>query len=91
VGELTDAVLRSDHAAMKRTIAAGGDLNEVSVGMTPLLFAVFRGDVEAVRLLLESGADPSMKPDRTSPLWHAEDDFGLLEIADLLKSYGARK
>ena len=60
------------------------------VGMTPLMIAVFRGDVESVRELLEKGADPNRRiSDGTTPLWRAEDDFGLTEIAALLRSYGA--
>jgi ankyrin repeat protein len=59
-------------------------------GMTPLLWAIFRGDTEKVRALLAAGADPNRRS-RTgdSPLWHAEDDFGLTDIAALLRQYGA--
>ncbi len=89
---LHEALLRSDYAAMSNAIACGEDINEISGGMTPLLWAVFRGDVGAVRLLLECGADPNKTSDiGDSPLWHAEDDFGLSEIAALLRSLGAKK
>ncbi len=92
MSKLTEAVLRSDVEAMKQAIASGDNLNEFDGGLTPLLWAIFRGDVDAVRLLLESGADPNVRPNPSdSPLWHAEDDFGLTEIAELLKSYGATK
>jgi len=65
-------------------------LNEIDAwdecGMTPLLIAVFRGDKERVRELLELGADPNRASDMGgTPLWHAEDDFGLTEIAALLR------
>src|ERR1041385_6246316 len=90
--KLVEAVLRSDHDAMQEAIAAGSDVNELNAGMTPLLWSIFRGDIDAVRLLLGNGADPNLRPNPTdSPLWHAEDDFGLWTIAELLKSYGARK
>jgi ankyrin repeat protein len=47
--------------------------------LTPLLWAVFHGDIEALRLL-ESGADANVRPNPSDlPLWHAEDDFGLTE------------
>lgn len=61
-------------------------------GMTPLLYAVFRGDVEEVRSLLDRGADPD-RPNKAgdAPLWHAEDDFGLTEIAALLRQRGAMR
>ena len=92
MSKLTEAVLRSDVEAMKQAIASGDNLNEFDGGLTPLLWAIFRGDLDAVRLLLESGADPNVRPNPSdSPLWHAEDDFGLTKIAELLKSYGATK
>ncbi len=92
MSKLTEAVLGSDLEAIKTAIASGSNLNELDGGMTPLLWAIFRGDIDAVRLLLEKGADPNLRPNPSdSPLWHAEDDFGLKEITDLLKSYGATK
>ena len=59
-------------------------------GMTPLLNAIFVGDTEKVQRLLEMGADPN-RPSNIggTPLWHAEDDFGLIEIAKLLRQHGA--
>jgi ankyrin repeat protein len=59
-------------------------------GMTPLLNAIFIGDTEKVQRLLEMGADPN-RPSSTgeTPLWHAEEDFGLAEIARLLRQHGA--
>jgi hypothetical protein len=51
-----------------------------------------RGDIDAVRLLLESGADANVRPNPSDLLlWGAEDDFGMMEIAALLRSYGATK
>lgn len=73
MSKLTQAVLCSDVPAMKEAIASGDKLNELDEGMTPLLWAVFRGDIDAVRLLLESGADPNVRPNPSdSALWHAE-------------------
>jgi ankyrin repeat protein len=69
----------------------GRELDEWDVnGMTPLLYAVFTGDVDRVRQLLEMGADPNRpSSEGGTPLWHAEDDFGLVEIAAMLRQYGA--
>lgn len=90
---LCEAVLRSDYDEMRRLIKAGDELNEFDGWeMTPLLWAIMRADIEAVRMLLESGADPNVRPNRDdSPLWSAEEDFGLEEIASLLRSYGATR
>ena len=91
---LLAAVLGSDEIALRAAIEAGDDLNEWdNLGMTPLLYAVFRGDIDAVRLPLDGGGDPNrpQQGDPTAtPLWHARDDFGLHEIADLLEARGAR-
>jgi ankyrin repeat protein len=90
---LVEAVLRSDYDAMREAITGGCDLDEYDdLGMTALLFAVYRGDVEAVRLLLEAGADPHRESRQgTTPLWHATEDFGLHEIAELLRRHGAQR
>jgi ankyrin repeat protein len=59
-------------------------------GMTPLLNAIFIGDTEKVQRLLEMGADPNRRSSTgETPLWHAEEDFGLAEIARLLRQHGA--
>jgi ankyrin repeat protein len=63
------------------------------LGMTPLLLAIFAGDIDAVEALLRQGADCNM-PQRgestATPLWHAQEDFGLEEIAELLRKHGAK-
>lgn len=42
------------------------------VGMTPLLYAIFVGDIEAVRVLMEKGADRDITNDgRDTPLLFA--------------------
>ena len=74
------AALAGDRAALQAALDAGEDIDAWNdVGLTPLLMAVFNGDVGVVRLLLEAGANPN-KPARSgasdTPLWHAEHDFG---------------
>ncbi len=55
VGMLAEAAAKGDLAQMKTLLDAGADMNEFGHGGTPLNFAVRRGQVEAVRLLLERG------------------------------------
>jgi ankyrin repeat protein len=61
-------------------------------GQTPLHWAVMAGNCEVVKLLLEFGADPN-KPSGAgayvTPYWHATEDFGLHEIANLLALHSA--
>ena len=92
MSKLVDAILKSDLEEVRSLVASGAPVNELRDRMTPLLWAIFRGDLECARVLLEAGADPNLRSNSAdSPLWHAEDDFGLIEIADLLKSYGATR
>ena len=53
----TEAVLRSDYASMRQPMLLVDDYR-----MTPLLWAIMRGDIDATRLLWERGADPNVKP-----------------------------
>jgi len=63
-----------------------------SVGMSPLLWAVYGGYAEIARIVLDNGADPNFRSlTGESALWYAEDDFGLVEIANLLRQHGAPK
>ena len=61
MSKLVEAAQRNDIPAMKEAIASGNDLNEIDsqYHMTPLLWAIFGGYIDAVRLLLESGANPN--------------------------------
>ena len=91
---LLRAVFGSDYQTLQSAIAKGADVNTYDrIGLTPLLVAIYRGDIKAVELLLAAGADPN-RPARgdpsATPLWHAAEDFGLVEIADLLRRAGGK-
>ncbi len=92
---VVEAALHGDEARLQTLVAGGADIDEYNTaGHTPLTLAVFRGDREAVELLLRCGADPS-RPRRgdvtATPLWHATEDFGLDEIAGVLRRFGANR
>jgi uncharacterized protein len=58
---------------------------------TPLLIAVFRNQIEAVRILLAAGADPNVRGDEgDSPLRFCAQE-GFVEMARLLLLCGATK
>ncbi len=64
---LCDAVKLGNHAALATMIALGLDLNDPG-GRTPLHEAAMQGDAEAARMLLEAGADASIRdPNYHSP------------------------
>jgi ankyrin repeat protein len=90
--DLHRAVLRCDIPAIKTLLAAGHNPSATDTdGMTPLHWAVYEGYVEVAELLLRAGTDPNIRCWGTTPLWHAEDDFGMAEMATLLRSFKATK
>ena len=91
--KLHDAVLRCDEAEVEKLIRSGIALDELDErGMAPIHWAVYGGYTEIVAMLIEAGADVNIKTgDGTTAFWHAEDDFGLTDIADLLRAAGAIK
>jgi ankyrin repeat protein len=92
---LHGAATRNDAAAIKRFLAEGNGwaINARDpLGMSPLHCAVLGGCLEAVSALLELGADPNLIDHfGVPPLWTAEDDFGLDDIAARLRHFGATK
>jgi ankyrin repeat protein len=102
-GELADQLLSAakggDGAVVVRLLVAGANPNAVRARLwegkvevcktTALCEAAHHGRLEAVRLLLEAGADPSFWDDEGStPLMEAADS-GELEVLQLLLAWGA--
>ncbi|MFT3823794.1 MAG: ankyrin repeat domain-containing protein [Chitinophagaceae bacterium] len=85
------AALESDYESVLELIHKKVDLNELdNNGHTPLHWAVFRGDIELVQILLTAGADPNIfSSDGVTPKWRAK-DFYLTEIDRLLEKYGGK-
>lgn len=89
---LVEAVLRSDYVAIKTAIAFDDDLNDQSSGVTPLQWAGFRGDVEAVRLSRERGADLTRTRIRPTRLCGVPKTIlDCSRLREILKSGGAVK
>jgi ankyrin repeat protein len=88
---LHGAVLNSDIQQVEWLIQRNISLNDMDErGHSALHWAVFRGDIEIVAILLKAGADPNVfSGDGVTPKWRAN-DFGLIEIEDLLTLFGGR-
>lgn len=58
---LCAAISKGDVLAVKKFIEYGADVNEKSNDMTPLMIAARYNNIEIVKLLLDNGADSSIK------------------------------
>jgi len=57
-------IQNGDYFAVKSMIDVGTDVNKMSKGLTPLMYAARQNKVEMVKLLLANGADIRMKSSR---------------------------
>jgi ankyrin repeat protein len=75
-------------------INSGIKINEPSkkicdLGMNPLLFAVYYGRIDLVKILLENGADPNFRQFGHHPVLELALQWRLVEVVDLLLINGA--
>ncbi|MEO5957384.1 MAG: ankyrin repeat domain-containing protein [Nitrospiraceae bacterium] len=87
--DLLAALEARDLPAVTRALLAGADSNHVLLGRPLLTMAVRRGDLEEVRLLLNSGARVDARTAFGRTALHEAALYGLPEIAALLISRGA--
>ena len=67
---LTQAAVRNDVAALRQLLDAGHKADEGGDSWTALIWASRSGSIEAIRLLLDSGADVNL-PGSTGDDWNA--------------------
>ena len=58
------AIMKGDIETVRSMIALGEDINRKSLGMTPAIFAARYNKVEILKLLIEHGADLSIRSDK---------------------------
>ncbi|MDE5614312.1 MAG: ankyrin repeat domain-containing protein [Treponemataceae bacterium] len=83
---------RGDVAAVRHCIALGADVNVLLPGfdMTPLMFAAARDEKEIVQVLIQNGADISMRSKRGYYALLYAVILGAKETARILKQAGAK-
>jgi ankyrin repeat protein len=91
--DLHMAVVMDDTAAIRQHIKAGSDLDvrEPSRGSTPLITAAALGKTEAARMLIDAGADLSLKNEDGSTALHTAAFLCREEIVEELLAGGADK
>lgn len=83
---ICQAISKGDIETVKKMVEFGTDVNQVSNGMTPLMYAARYNKVEIVKLLLANGARVSTKDEKGfTALRHAELS-NATEVAELLKA-----
>lgn len=64
VSTFCKAIMQGDIETVRRLIDLGENVNKKSLGMTPAIFAARYNKAEILQLLIDSGADLSIKSDK---------------------------
>lgn len=75
-------IRKGDLKAVKSMIDAGTDIDQKSVGMTPLMYAARYNKIEIVNLLISKGANLKVKSNR---------GYTALEYAEMSKAFDTYK
>jgi uncharacterized protein len=82
---LCNAILKGDMATVKKFIEYGADVNEMSNGLTPLMFAARYNKVDILKYLLEKGADKDIKDERGNNALKYAENSKSVEAVEFLK------
>ncbi|MGC4047989.1 MAG: acyltransferase family protein [Armatimonas sp.] len=88
---VVEAAVQGDSAALKRLLAAGGNVNtpDKQFGATPLSWAALRGDVAVAELLLKNGAEVNRLNTGGSTALHSAVLLGQDDVVTVLLKHGA--
>jgi len=89
--ELLDASAMGDTSKIELALKRGANLNtrDSDHGATPVIVAIWAGQLHAVKLLIQNGADQNLFGAGGTPLYWAA-FYGRTEIFLFLKSQGAK-
>ena len=89
---LIEAVVQGDLTALQERLAAGANPNtqKDQFGWTALMVAAYEGKIDAVRILLDSGARIGVKNTINQTALDIAVKADKTEIADLLRSRGSK-
>jgi uncharacterized protein len=82
---LCNAILKGDMATVKKFIEYGADVNEMSNGLTPLMFAARYNKIDILKYLMEKGADKDIKDDRGNNALKYAENSKSVEAVEFLK------
>lgn len=82
---LCAAILKGDLATVKKFVEYGADVNEMSNGLTPLMFAARYNKIEILKYLLEKGADKDLKDERGNTALKYAENSKSVEALEFLK------
>lgn len=84
--QLSQAIVSGDETTVKRLIQAGIDVNSrIASGQTPLILAVASGQTHLIPLLIDAGAQPSLRDKLNLNAIDWAERKGLGEIKNLLE------
>jgi hypothetical protein len=88
---LHEAIARGDYATGLKLIEEGADINEKDpgAGASPLHYAVMKGKLPMIELLISRGADVASRTRNGTTALHTAVLYSRLEAADLLIAAGA--
>jgi|AVFP01.1.fsa_nt_gi ankyrin repeat protein len=78
------AAIKGDLQTVKKLVEYGEEVNQISNGMTPLMYAAKYNRIEVVKFLLAEGADPNAKSDKGFTALEYAEQTGARDVVSVL-------